>query len=78
MEYKEKNPVDFEFKLAYLFQATGGFKDLTVFDRSAESRISAQFKDAVTTISSNTDITSRNLSRKNPSVVDIESIDDIV
>ena len=47
MKYQQDNPVDFEHKMLYLFSVTNGFKDLKSFDRSAESRVTRSFRDAV-------------------------------
>ncbi len=77
MKYKMENPVDFEKNLLYLYTVTNGFSDLKSLDRSAESRISRQFKNAVTHISSGKSFTEKS-STPNKTLIDIDSIDDIV
>lgn len=77
MKYKMENPVDFEKNLLYLYTVTNGFSDLKSLDRSAESRVSRQFKNAVTHISSGKSFTEKS-STPNKTLIDIDSIDDIV
>jgi orotate phosphoribosyltransferase-like protein len=77
MKYKLENPVDFEHKLLYLFTATNGFQDLNNFNRSAETRISRQFRDSVNLISSDKSFVD-NSSTPGKTKIDVDSIDDIV
>ena len=76
MKYKLENPVEFETNLIYLYTVTEGFKNLKAFDRSAQTRISKQFRDAVTTISSGKSFVDTTKSKK--TTLDINSIDDII
>lgn len=77
MKYKMENPVEFEKNLLYLYTVTDGFSNLKSLDRSAESRVSRQFKNAVTNISSGKSFTEKS-STPNKTLIDIDSIDDIV
>ena len=76
MKYKLENPVEFETNLIYLYTVTNGFKDLKAFDRNAQTRISRQFRDAVSTISSGKSFVDSPKSKKTS--LDINTIDDII
>jgi len=76
MKFKLENPVDFEHKLLYLFTVTDGFKSLSAFDRSAESRVSRRFKDSVVKLNSGKSFSDKQITPKTK--IDIDSIDDIV
>jgi hypothetical protein len=78
MKYKLDNPVDFEHKLLYLFSATNGFKDLSSFDRSAETRVSRSMRDAVSRLSTGTGIAHRSPADRTGVRINMEQIDDIV
>ena len=77
MKFKLENPVQFEKNLLYLYTVTEGFSNLKSLDRSAESRVSRQFQNAVTNISSGKSFTEKS-STPNKTLIDIDSIDDIV
>lgn len=78
MKFKLENPVDFEHKLLYLFTVTNGFENLTAFDRSAETRVSKSFKNAVNVISSGKSFADDTSSPSQKTKIDMDSIDDIV
>tara|TARA_R110000851_G_scaffold87648_1_gene191079 strand:+ start:34101 stop:35192 length:1092 start_codon:yes stop_codon:yes gene_type:complete len=78
MDFKEKNPAEYEYAVAHLFHRTNGFKDTKFFDRSAETRVSKGFKNAVSSLSASDDIQNSRLSRNNPKVIDVETIDDVI
>lgn len=78
MKYKEDNPVDFEHKLLYLYTITNGFKDLSAFDRSAESRLSNELRDSVGRMSSGTGIEHRTVTDRAGVKIDMNTVDDII
>jgi len=77
MKYKHENPVEFEKNLLYLYTVTDGFSNLNALDRSAETRISKQFRDSVSNISSGKSFTEKS-STPNRTLIDMDTIDDIV
>ncbi len=76
MKYKLENPVDFEHKLLYLFTVTDGFKNLSAFERSAESKISRKLKNSVVKLSSGKTFSDKHTTPKTK--IDLDTIDDIV
>tara|TARA_R110000744_G_scaffold312424_5_gene419777 strand:+ start:12016 stop:13110 length:1095 start_codon:yes stop_codon:yes gene_type:complete len=78
MKFKEENPIDFEHTLSYLYLVTDGFKNLKAFDRNAESRVSRQFRDAVSTISASPDISRPASQKSNSNVIDMNTVDDLI
>lgn len=78
MKYRLDNPIDFEHKLTYLYAVTDGFKSLDVFDRSAESRLSREFRNSISSLSSSDPITTQSVKSSKGTTIDINTIDDIV
>ena len=79
MKAQQDDPIDFEYKMLYLFAATNGLKDMGSFERSAESRVSKDFKNALNGMR-DTSVESINTNAKKSKVytIDPDSIDDII
>ena len=77
MKFKMENPVEFEKNLLYLYTVTGGFSNLGALDRSAETRVSRKFQNAVSNISSGKSFTERS-STPSKTNINMDDIDDIV